>query len=147
MREVLRYRTVGTPARLVTADHRLENKYMLEKGGMTMLSGSVHHSDTTAWGANATDFDHIRFLQPDNRVPVAAFRAFGGGASSYTERHFATTIVLTFTSMLVVQSDIVPVRGVWPSITTERASALEVTPKPDQYVTARTDARKDENEK
>jgi hypothetical protein len=147
MREVLRYRTVGTSARLVMEDHMLDNKYLLKKGGMVMLPGPVQHSDTTAWGANAADFDHTRFLQPDKRVPAAAFRAFGGGASLCPGRHFATTIILNFTAMLVMQSDIVPVRGVWPSITTEKAGGWEVTPKPDQDVTARIDARKGENEK
>jgi hypothetical protein len=36
MREVLRYRTVGTSARLVTEDQMLDNKYLLKKGGMFM---------------------------------------------------------------------------------------------------------------
>jgi hypothetical protein len=58
-----------------------------------------------------------------------------------------TTIILNFTAMLIMQSDIVPMGGVWPNITTEKAGGWEVTPKPDEDVTARIDARRGENEK
>jgi cytochrome P450 len=121
IREVLRYRTVGTSARLDTEDHMLDSKYLIKKGRMVTLPGPVQHSDTRAWGENAADFNHTRFMQPDKRVPAAAFRAFGGGASLCPGRHFATTIILNFTAMLVMHSDIVPAGGVWPSITTEKA--------------------------
>jgi cytochrome P450 len=99
----------------------LDSKYLIKKGRMVTLPGPVQHSDTRAWGENAADFNHTRFMQPDKRVPAAAFRAFGGGASLCPGRHFATTIILNFTAMLVMHSDIVPAGGVWPSITTEKA--------------------------
>jgi hypothetical protein len=86
-------------------------------------------------------------MQPDKRVPAAAFRACGGGASLCPGRHFGTTIILNFTAMLIMQSDIVPVGGVWPSVTTKRAGEWEVTPKPDEDVIAMIDARKGENER
>ncbi|OAK95751.1 cytochrome P450 [Phaeosphaeriaceae sp. SRC1lsM3a] len=110
MREVLRFRTVGTSARLVMEDHMLNGEYLLKKGGLVMLPGPVQHSDTTVWGANALEFDHTRFMQPDKRIPAAAFRAFGGGASLCPGRHFATTIILNFTAMLVMKSDVIPER-------------------------------------
>lgn len=142
MREVLRFRTVGTSARLVMEDHMLNGEYLLKKGGLVMLPGPVQHSDTTVWGANALEFDHTRFMQPDKRIPATAFRAFGGGASLCPGRHFATTIILNFTAMLVMKSDVIPVGGKWPHVTTNKAGGWEVAPKPDNDVQATLQNRK-----
>jgi cytochrome P450 len=92
-----------------------------------MVSGPVQHSDTAAWGSNASEFDHTRFLRPDKRVPAAAFQAFGGGTSLCTGRHFATTVILNFTAMFIMQNDILPAGGMWPHATIKKAGGWEVT--------------------
>ncbi|KAH7074910.1 putative 25-hydroxycholesterol 7-alpha-hydroxylase [Paraphoma chrysanthemicola] len=142
-REVLRFRTVGTSARLVMQDHMLDGQYLLKKGGMIMMSGPVQHSDTSVWGVNSGEFDHTRFLKPDKRIPAAAFRAFGGGSSLCPGRHLATTIILGFTAMIIMQYDVIPTAGVWPRATTSKAGGWEVSPKPDADIDVALHPRKD----
>ncbi|KAF2279512.1 cytochrome P450 [Westerdykella ornata] len=134
VKEVLRLHTVGTSVRRVMEDHMLSGKYLLKKGSIVTIPGQVQHSDKAIWGQDAGQFNHERFLTPARHIPPSAFRAFGGGVSLCPGRHFATSMILAFTAMLIMRFDFVPVRGTWPRPTTERAGAWEVTPQPDEDI-------------
>ncbi|KAF3054952.1 hypothetical protein GL218_07481 [Daldinia childiae] len=134
--EVLRYNHVGISARVVTSDTRLD-RYLLKKGSTTMVVGSVMHSDVSAWGPSATEFNHLRFLKNDgpsdsqitpdsNRksIPHAknhtdninpekgpANRLFGGGSSLCPGRHLASQEILSLLALTIMRFDLRPVSG------------------------------------
>jgi cytochrome P450 len=113
--EVLRHRSVGLSVREVMEDTLLDGKYLLKKGGITMISADLLHSDVAVWGEDLASFDHHRFLKgTSKKVPnPVAFRAFGGGSTLCPGRHFATVEVMALASILISRFDIVPVGGVW----------------------------------
>ncbi|KAI1173339.1 cytochrome P450 [Nemania sp. FL0916] len=147
--EVLRFHGMGTSVRVALEDHLLEGKYMIKKGGMVMISGRVQHSDAKLWGDDFDKFCHKRFLKtPEGKKrhnPVA-FRGFGGGSTLCPGRHFATTEILLFATLLILRFDIRLADGLteWPMPPTDQSSQaaavdqpghdirIELLPKPSQ---------------
>lgn len=60
-----------------------------------------------------------------------AFRAFGGGATLCPGRHFASTEILAFVSVMLLRFDIKPVSGVWDTTGYKEANAAFRLPKQD----------------
>lgn len=115
--ETMRYRTVAPGPRVLLDDISLDGRYQLKKGNMLMIPTPVQHTDTSAWGEDAGEFDYMRFARkpaPGKKRPNrVAFRAFGGGHVLCPGRHFATTEIMALVALLVVQFDVVPVAGKW----------------------------------
>lgn len=78
-----------------------------------MIPSTVQHSSSAAWGENVHEFHHKRFVKsPDTKKPnPVAFRAFGGGATLCPGRHFASTEILAFASVILLRFDIKPLGG------------------------------------
>jgi len=132
-KEVLRFHGTGVSAREVMEDHMLDKKYFLKKGSVLMIPSAVQHSDPTIWGPDVGEFKHRRFLRSKNGThpnPVA-FRGFGGGTVLCPGRHFATTEILTFAALMVLQFDVRPMGGKWVRPKTNNAPATAAMPVPD----------------
>lgn len=151
LQEVLRFRHIGVSARMVLEDEQLDHKYHLRKGSILMMPTPVYHSDTAAWGPTASTFDHRRFLPVDagvakdpnhskkkglnKAIPRTAYRPFGGGHVLCPGRHFATTEILAFATLLILRFDIVPVAGQgWKAPTIENSPMVAALPVPDDPI-------------
>lgn len=115
--ETMRYRSVAPGPRVLLDDVLLDGRHQLKKGSMLMIPTAVLHTDTSAWGDDAGEFDHMRFIRklaPGQKRPNrVAFRAFGGGHVLCPGRHFATTEIMAFVALVVAQFDVVPLAGKW----------------------------------
>lgn len=77
------------------------------------------------------EFNYKRFLKPKKHNPVA-FRPFGGGATLCPGRHFASTEILAFASVILLRFDIKPVGGNgWETAGYKEANAAFRLPKQD----------------
>lgn len=151
--EVFRYHGLANSVRVVSEDHMLDNKYLLKKGGLVMISARAQHSNPAVWGEDVGEFRHRRFVkgqpQPQGdgnsnktnnnnngrRVHPAAFRAFGGGTTLCPGRHFATSEILLLASMVLLRFDIRPAGGrPWVLPSTGKSSQAEAMEQPDDDV-------------
>lgn len=108
--EMLRYSHIGIAARVVMNDTMFADQYLLKKGATVMTVAPVQHTEASLWGPTANDFDHRRFLREPGRKrtnPVA-FRAFGGGSVLCPGRHFVSTEVMSFATLLLLHFDLKP---------------------------------------
>jgi len=136
--EAMRFRGVAGGPRVLLEDVHLDGQYLLKKGNILMIPTTVQHSHTTAWGDDASEFDHLRFIRGPgtgrknhNRV---AFRAFGGGHVLCPGRHFASMEIMVFAALLVLQFDVVPVSGKWVEPVCDNTPAQAGFPIPDQDI-------------
>ncbi|KUJ19323.1 cytochrome P450 oxidoreductase, partial [Mollisia scopiformis] len=143
--EVLRFQSIGTSARVVMEDHMLDGKYLLKKGGTVMIPGTVQHTIPSVWGDNVSSFDHKRFVRSGSkkRPNPVAFRGFGGGTTLCPGRHFASTEILAFATLMVLRFEIIPVGGKWSCPTTEKAEMWATVPQPDMDIVVEVKPRKE----
>ncbi|KAK8062701.1 cytochrome P450 [Apiospora hydei] len=110
------YHIFSDPVVLKDCREEVKRPSARERGGSTVLIRStVQHSSPTAWSQDVDEFHHDRFIKQANKAknnPVA-FRAFGGGATLCPGRHFASTEILAFASIILLRFDIKPVTGSW----------------------------------
>ncbi|KAK9425268.1 putative Cytochrome P450 [Seiridium unicorne] len=136
--ETMRFRAVNPGPRVLLEDVNLDNRYLLKKGAMLMIPAPVQHTDVMAWGDNAGEFDYMRFARkqtPGRKRPNrVAFRAFGGGHILCPGRHFASTEIMAFAALLVLQFDVVPARGTWVEPTWGNSPAQAGFPVPDEDI-------------
>lgn len=104
------------------------------RGHTVLIPSIVQHSSLPAWGDNVHEFYHKRFVKPTKHNPVA-FRAFGGGATLCPGRHFASTEILAFASLILLRFDVKPAgsRG-WATAGYREANAAFRLPKDDVKV-------------
>ncbi|KAF2635621.1 cytochrome P450 [Massarina eburnea CBS 473.64] len=131
-KEVLRFYSTSISARLVMEDHMLDNEYLLKKGSTVMMPNPVQHHNSDVWGPDNDSFDPRRFAKPGKRPNPACFRAFGGGTTLCPGRHFATTEILAFTAVMIMQFDIEPARSKWVQPSWNKVEFWEATPSPDE---------------
>jgi len=126
-RETLRVKAPGGSVRLVLEDTIIANQYLLKKGSIVQIPGSMIHNDAHIWGPDVQEFNPRRFeksisgmvvengstsaAKKEKAVHPSAFRGFGGGSSLCPGRHFAQLEILGFTAMLVLAFEIGPVEG------------------------------------
>ncbi|KAK8029571.1 cytochrome P450 [Apiospora rasikravindrae] len=133
MKEAFRVHSVGMSARAVVEDHLLDGKYLLKEGSTVLIPSTMQHSLPTAWGQDVDEFHAERFIKQTNKTkhdPVA-FRAFGGGATLCPGRHFASTEILAFASIVFLRFDIKPVTGSWSTETYKETNAAFRVPNRD----------------
>jgi cytochrome P450 len=130
-KEVLRFYSTAVTARLVMEDHMLDNQYLLKKGNTVMMPSPVQHHNPDLWDSQHDTFDHLRFAR-DARPSPASFRAFGGGTTLCPGRHFATTEILAFTALMILQFDVKPKSSLWVEPTRNGVEFWEATPNPDE---------------
>ena len=116
--ELLRVHALGTSARLVLEDVMLDDRFLLRKGMIVQIPMAVMHSDSAAWGEDATEFQPRRFLKQKNpgstyKKNLTAYRPFGGGASLCPGRHFVTLETMALAACMVSRFDLSPVKGQW----------------------------------
>ncbi|KAJ0109492.1 cytochrome p450 oxidoreductase [Diaporthe amygdali] len=134
--ETLRFRAVNSGPRVVLEEVLLNDRILLKKGSMLMIPAPVQHMDTEAWGSDANQFDHTRFVhKPGQKKPNrTAFRAFGGGHVLCPGRHFASTEIMALAALLVLQFDVVPVGGEWIEPTWKNSPIQAGFPIPDEDI-------------
>jgi cytochrome P450 len=136
--ETMRFRAVNPGPRVLLEDVHLDGRYLLKKGSMLMIPATVQHSDVTAWGDDVGEFDYMRFARKPGsgrkRPNRVAFRAFGGGHILCPGRHFASTEIMAFATLLVLQFDVIPVRGEWVEPVCDNSPAQAGFPIPDEDV-------------
>ncbi|KAF2793663.1 cytochrome P450 [Melanomma pulvis-pyrius CBS 109.77] len=131
-KEVLRVYSTAVSARLVMEDHMLDNQYLLKKGSTVVMPTPVQHHNPAIWGPTNATFDHLRFASTEKRPNQAGFRAFGGGTTLCPGRHFATTEILAFTAVMIMQFDIEPKFSRWVQPSRNKVEFWEATPSPDE---------------
>ncbi|KAJ3579174.1 hypothetical protein NPX13_g1392 [Xylaria arbuscula] len=133
--EVLRFRAVNPGPRVLLEDVDL-NGFLLKKGSRLMIPAPVQHTDTSAWGTDAREFDHMRFVPvPGRKKPCkVAFRAFGGGHVLCPGRHFASTEILALAALLILQFDVAPSAGKWIEPTWRNSPLQAGFPVPDDDI-------------
>lgn len=139
-KETLRHRSLGTAVRICLDDHMLDGRFLLKKGGIIIIPQLVQHTSTSAWGADADKFDHLRFVKGagGKKINHTAFRAFGGGHTLCPGRHFSTTEMMAFVALMVLQYDIVPLGdskhsvGNWTEPTWKKSPVVATFPVPDE---------------
>ncbi|KAI0121937.1 cytochrome P450 [Daldinia grandis] len=136
--ETLRHRAVNPGPRVLLEDVLLDGRFLLKKGSMLMIPAPVQHTDVSAWGKDAREFDHLRFVRkpaPGHKKPNrVAFRAFGGGHVLCPGRHFASTEIMALAALLALQFDVVPVAGKWIEPTWENSPVQAGFPVPDEDI-------------
>ncbi|KAF2117163.1 cytochrome P450 [Lophiotrema nucula] len=133
-KEAMRVHSIGVGIRMVMQDHMLANQYLLKKGCIVIMPAAVQHFDSGLWGSDVASYNHERFV-PDPtktrpRVSPVCFRGFGGGTTLCPGRHFATTEVLVFVTMLMLRFTVEAPEG-WKQPTTDKAAMSAVVPGPD----------------
>jgi cytochrome P450 len=137
-KEVLRHHSTSVAARLVMEDYILDDRYLLKKGSTVMMPGSVQHTLQDVWGDDTDSFNYKRFAVPDQHKYTAAFRAFGGGSTLCSGRHFASTEILAFTAVMLMRFDMKPVAGKWVQPTENKVDFWEATAGPDNDIEVET---------
>ncbi|KAF2868228.1 cytochrome P450 [Massariosphaeria phaeospora] len=136
--ETMRFRAVNPGPRVLLEDVHLDGRYLLKKGSMLMIPATVQHSDVAAWGDDVGEFDHMRFARKpgtgQKRPNRVAFRAFGGGHILCPGRQFASTEIMVFAALLVLQFDILPVQGKWIEPICDNSPAQAGFPIPDEDI-------------
>ncbi|KAI1087193.1 cytochrome P450 [Rostrohypoxylon terebratum] len=134
--ETLRHRTVTPGARVLLEDVLLDGRILLKKGNMLMLPASVQHTNVSAWGEDAGQFNYLRFAPgPGQKKPNrVAFRAFGGGHVLCPGRHFASTEIMALAALAVLQFDVVPIAGKWVEPTWKNSPVQAGFPIPDEDI-------------
>ncbi|KAF2260683.1 cytochrome P450 [Lojkania enalia] len=158
-KEAMRLHAIGVGLRMVMTDTMLSNRYLLRKGALVVMPAIVQHHDANIWGPDVSSYDVARFTtttttsssasssssssfssssppaaaatsQQQRKINPVSFRGFGGGATLCPGRHFATTEVLVFVSMLMLRFTVEAVGG-WERPSTEKAPMSAVVPGPD----------------
>ncbi|TGJ76590.1 hypothetical protein E0Z10_g10866 [Xylaria hypoxylon] len=131
-KETIRLHSVDISLRQVCKDTVLDNTYCLKKGAMIIMPTISIHTDSKIWGSDALSFNYDRFLfakssaTQKEKVSAAAFRSFGGGRTLCPGRHFATTQIMVWISMLVMRFDIEPTSGCWVKPTADKSNMANV---------------------
>jgi cytochrome P450 len=133
-KEVLRHHSTSVAARLVMEDYVLDDQYLLKKGSTVMMPGPVQHTLQDVWGDDTHSFNYKRFAVPNQHKYTAAFRAFGGGSTLCSGRHFASTEILAFTAVMLMRFDMKPVAGKWIQPTESNVDFWEATAGPDNDI-------------
>jgi cytochrome P450 len=133
-KEVLRHHSTSVAARLVMEDYVLDDQYLLKKGSTVMMPGPVQHTLQDVWGDDTHSFNYKRFAVPNQHKYTAAFRAFGGGSTLCSGRHFASTEILAFTAVMLMRFDMKPVAGKWIQPTENNVDFWEATAGPDNDI-------------
>ncbi|KAK4216819.1 putative cytochrome p450 oxidoreductase [Rhypophila decipiens] len=156
LQETLRYRTVSNSVRRVLEqDVLLDGQYLLKKGSLVMLPHAVQHSSTKAFGEDAREFDHLRFVRGRGQqgekqkggLDRRAFYAFGGGHETCPGRHFVTMELMALAALMVLRLDIEPVRaageekGEWIEPSCENSPMASGLPYPDEDIFVRARER------
>ncbi|KAI1272017.1 cytochrome P450 [Xylaria sp. FL0933] len=142
-KETMRVHSSGVSIRQVCQDTILLNTYRLKKGATILMPTISIHTDPTIWGADALSFNYERFLSDKTatsqkeKASSAAFRTFGGGTTLCPGRHFATTQIMAWISMLVMRFDVEPASGRWEKPGDGRSNLANVIVKPDRDVEVR----------
>ncbi|KAI2472350.1 putative 25-hydroxycholesterol 7-alpha-hydroxylase [Annulohypoxylon bovei var. microspora] len=137
--EVFRYHGMANSVRIVAEDHMLNNRYLVKKGGIIMMSARAQHSNPAVWGENVDEFYHKRFMKQESsskkRLSSIAFRGFGGGTTLCPGRHFATSEILLLATLLLLRFDIKPAGGApWVLPSTAKSSQAEAMEQPDDDI-------------
>ncbi|KAF1918869.1 cytochrome P450 [Ampelomyces quisqualis] len=122
-RETMRIIAPMVSARIVLEDILLADTYLLRKGNIVQIAGTVMHSDTDIWGPDASSFNARRFFHSTNgtksgaggskagTVHPAAYRSFGGGTSLCPGRHFAQMEITSLAAVMTLGFDMLPEQG------------------------------------
>ena len=134
VQETLRMQSTNASGRVVLQDTLLEDRYLLKKDSLLLVSSAELHYDSSVWGMSSRDFDPRRFMHGAAK-PVSAYRAFGSGDALCPGRFLAANEILTVLVMTVSKYDITPrPRGRWvtpksrPHITTSILTPTEDIP-------------------
>ncbi|KAF1993623.1 putative cytochrome P450 [Amniculicola lignicola CBS 123094] len=144
-REAIRLHSIGISLRQVCKDTVLNDTYRLDKDAMVLMPTIAIHTDPALWGDDVNSFNYRRFHHSNPRkIPPAAFRSFGGGTTLCPGRHFATTQIMAWTTMLVMRFDVEPATGgPWVQPTTENANLANVMAMPDNDIEVKITSREE----
>ena len=148
--EVLRTRSRAMSSRVVLEDTVVDERYLLHKDCYLQMPSYVLHADKASWGPNVQQFDPERFLKRhksdgDYKPRSGTFRAFGGGQSLCSGRHFATMEDLASFAMIVARYDITLSCGTSATNIATRNSLVDSFEMPAEAVKVRVLRRPDRN--
>ncbi|KAL2115490.1 hypothetical protein VTJ04DRAFT_9745 [Mycothermus thermophilus] len=128
LEEVFRFRGIAISlVRRVEQDFRLDNKWLVKKGGIVVMPYAAQHFGSR-WGDGDGKFDPYRFLKrgPGKGKKASGFRIFGGGVTRCPGREYAVTEVLALVGLVVAMFDVRPVDGGWKEVGM-KAEVVEVS--------------------
>lgn len=140
LKEVLRLLSTNASGRVLLKDTLLDGKYLLKKDAVLLVPSAEVHNDPTIWGADWAEFNPYRWLKEDTqKVPLSAYRAFGGGSWPCPGRAFSLNEIAASLVMVILQYDLVPVNdGQWKQVQTSfHINTSVLTPKEDIEVQVR----------
>ncbi|KAF3939020.1 hypothetical protein ABW19_dt0206282 [Dactylella cylindrospora] len=112
--ETQRTRTLHANSRQVMEETVLDGKYWLKKGSYVQIPTAPLHSHRDAWGDDTAEFDPRRFMPErmatysgKGQLPISySFLAWGTAPTLCPARQFASTEILVFIALLVLQVDL-----------------------------------------
>ena len=141
LKEVLRQLSTNASGRVLLKDTLLDGKYLLKKDAILLVPSAEVHNDPSIWGADWADFNPYRWLNEDTqKVPLSAYRAFGGGSWPCPGRLFSLNEIAASLVMVILQYDILPLTdgGEWKPVKTMfHINTSVLTPKEDIEVEVR----------
>ncbi|KJZ70683.1 hypothetical protein HIM_09928 [Hirsutella minnesotensis 3608] len=136
--EVFRFHGMANSVRVVSEDMLLDDKYLLKKGGLVMMSARAQHTNSAIWGDDFDQFHHKRFLkkgpEKNAKVPQAAYRGFGGGTTLCPGRHFATASILMLAALMMMRFDVRTTGARWTAPSVVNSSQAEAVEQPDEDI-------------
>jgi cytochrome P450 len=118
-RETLRLIDAATSVRSISQDILLTSpsstsSYFLKKGNVIQLPSGITHNSPVIWGEDVDSFKPLRFLpatkekldKEQRRKQTQGYFPFGGGKHLCPGRHFATTEILAFVSVMLMGFEI-----------------------------------------
>ncbi|GME49594.1 putative cytochrome p450 protein [Neofusicoccum parvum] len=117
-RETLRLTSTTTGSRQVLDDTMVGDRYLLKKGAVMSVEGSVLHYKDSFWGPDAGEFNARRFYSSltgsradGKKVHPAAWRAFGGGEVLCPGRNLALNEILGIAVPILLSFDVTSIHG------------------------------------
>ena len=137
--ETQRTRHAQVAFRGVTADTHLD-QYLLKKGNYLHMPAKPVHKNPETWH-EAESFDPGRFSEGKTKLSSSSFRAWGVPPHMCPARQFASTEILILTALLVLRTDLDPVKGVWERGLENKAMEISTLPRPKRDIRLRVGLR------
>jgi len=143
--ETQRTRHAQVAFRGVTEDTFLE-QYLLKKGKYLHMPAKPIHKNPDLWD-QPENFDPHRFnpTKADGkaRLSSSSFRAWGVPPHMCPARQFASTEILILAALLILRTDLSPVRGGWKQNLEVKAMEISTLPRPRNDVRLTVSERED----
>ncbi|KAF7717005.1 Uncharacterized protein PECH_003180 [Penicillium ucsense] len=128
--EVLRYRSISSPTRVVVKDTLLADRYLLKAGNSVSMPSLPLSQRPDVWGESQAVFDERRYMSTGDKKDArrtGGFMTFGVSPTVCPGRHFASSEILLLAAMVMMRYDLEPVGGGWKEPVKVKTSMVSIT--------------------